>query len=240
VIVLTAAAVLAVVALLPGTYSNKEQVYFAKEAEKPAPAWTGIVITSEADGYRMRSVDAYGVATGHSQLLKVQETDKIVSITLGTCSRDYARVARGLTIVNQSGNCTGMATLTTVTEAGLAFRLAGDTVLETQRARTFKCWASIPRKALKDGKTDWWFKQGLMLHDRGGRVMAETDEAVPQRFTLRMRNVVWPSGNNAPSPVLYVHGSDPDHAISYSWTEPESKRVGINLRTMQGSCTRVS
>jgi hypothetical protein len=164
------------------------------------------------------------------------EGHEVVTIADGPCRIDFARVPAGLTIVNQRGGCSG-ASLTTVTDAGLAMRTADGAVLELQRARAFKCWASIPRKALKDGKTDWWFKSGLMLHDRGGRVVAETDEAVPQRFTLRMRNVVWPTGNNAPSLVLYVHGDDPDRAISYSWADPEAKRVGINLRTMQGSCT---
>lgn len=233
-----AAAVLAVAALLPGTYTNEEQVYFAKEAGKTPPPWTGISITAEGSGYRLQSVDAFGVAGGAGQLLAVRETDTIVSITTGACRRDYARVAMGLTIVNQAGACAGTPTITTITRAGLAVTLADGTLVEPQRARAFKCWASIPRKAKKpDGSDDWWFKPGLMLHDRGGRVTATTDEAVPQSVTLRMRNVVWPTGNNAPSLVLYVHGSDPDHAISYSWADPEAKRVGINLRTMQGSCT---
>jgi hypothetical protein len=238
-IVLTAAAVLTVAALLPGTYTNEEQVYFAKEAGKPVPPWMGMTITPAAGGFRLQPVDAFGTARGESRLLKLRETEKLVSITEGGCTIDYARVPLGLTMVNQSGHCAGAALLTTVTEPGLAIRLSDGTLVEAQRARAFKCWASIPRKAPKDGKPDWWFKPGLMLHDRGGRVVAETDEAVPQRFTLRMRNVVWPTGNNAPSLVLYVHGDDPDHAISYSWADPGATRIGINLRTMQGSCTLV-
>jgi hypothetical protein len=239
-ILLTTAAVLTVATLLPGTYTNEEQVYFAKEAGKPAPPWVGISIVPEGGGYRLRAVDAFGVPGREDQLMQVRETEKIVSITTGVCTRDYARVTLGLVAVNQSGKCTGPAATSTITGAGLAMTMADGTVLELQRARAFKCWVSIPRKAKKpDGSEDWWFQPGLMLHDRGGRVTATTDEAVPQSFTLRMRNVVWPTGNNAPSLVLYVHGSDPDHAISYSWADPEAKRVGINLRTMQGSCTLV-
>lgn len=242
-ILLAAAATLSVATLLPGTFTNEEQVYFAKEAGKAVPPWTGVEITPEGDAFRLRRVDAFGVPGPESQLLTVsRRTVKghdVLSITSGDCTRDYAEVPRGLTIVNTSGKCTGSAGITTVTEPGIAMTTADGTILELQRARPFRCWVSIPRKALKDGKTDWWFKSGLMLHDRGGRVTATTDEAVPQRFTLRMRNVVWPSGNNAPSLVLYVHGNDPDSAISYSWADPSAKRVGINLRTMQGSCTLV-
>jgi hypothetical protein len=238
-----AAAALTAAALLPGTYTNEEQVYFATEAGKPVPPWVGVTITPEGENFRLRTVDAFGVPGAESQLMRVSkgtiEGHEVVSITTGTCVRDYAVVPAGLTIVNERGRCAGPAATTTVTQAGLAMRMTDGTILELQRARAFKCWASIPRKALKDGKPDWWFKSGLMLHDRGGRVVAKTDEAAPQAFTLRMRNVVWPTGNNAPSLVLYVHGDDPDHAISYSWADPAAKRVGINLRSFQGSCTLV-
>ena len=122
---------------------------------------------------------------------------------------------------------------------GYSAALAG-AALSLQRARAFRCWATMPRRAPKpDGSEDWWFAAGLALHDRGGRVVATTDETPPQTFTLRMRNVVWPSGPNQPSLVLYVHRDDPDHAASYSWADPDAKRVGINLRWMQASCTRV-
>lgn len=235
-----AAGALAVAMLLPGTYTNEEQVYFAREAGKPVPPWIGIEVTAEPGGYRLRTVDAFGVPGGEDQLLRVEEGEKIVSITSGACRRDYARVARGLTIVNQAGTCTGPAALTTVTEPGLALKMTDGTLLDLQRSRPFTCWVSIPRTAKKpDGKDDWWFKPGLMLHDSGGRVTATTDEAEPQSFTLRLRNIAWPTGKNAPRLALYVHGTDPDHAIAYSWADPQSKRVGINLRTVQGSCTRV-
>ncbi|MBC7519916.1 MAG: hypothetical protein H7268_02305 [Sandarakinorhabdus sp.] len=239
-LVAAVAGALAVAALLPGTYTNEEQVYFAREAGKPVPPWTGIRITPDAGGYRMQAVDAFGVATGDDQMMRLREDDRIVSIRTGACIRDYARVPLGLTIVNQSGRCTGPPGTTTVTMAGMAMKLGDGTVLELQRARAFKCWVSIPRRAKKpDGSDDWWFKSGLVLHDAGGRVTATTDEMPSQAFTLRMRNVAWPSGRNAPSLVLYVHGADPDHAISYAWADPAAKRVGINLQFMQGSCSLV-
>jgi hypothetical protein len=233
-----AAATLAVATLLPGTFTNEEQVYFAREAGKPVPPWVGIRITPEAGGYRMQAVDAFGVASGEDQLLRVREDDRIVSIRTGTCIRDYARVPLGLTIVNQSGRCAGTASTTTVTMAGMAMTLADGTKLELQRARAFKCAVAIPRKAKKpDGSDDWWSGSGLMLHDAGGRVTATTDEPVPQAFTLRMRNIAWPSGNTAPRLALYVHGADPDHAIADAWADPAATSIGIDLRTMQASCT---
>ena len=78
----------------------------------------------------------------------------------------------------------------------------------------------------------------LKLHDQGGRVLFGGGDTGAPPVVLRMRNVVWPSGPNKPSLVLYVHKPEtPDRAESYSWADPEAKRIGINLRWMQASCT---
>ena len=66
-------------------------------------------------------------------------------------------------------------------------------------------------------------------------------EAGVKPVVLRMRNVTW-SGSarstNRPSLVLYVHTvDDPDHAVSYVWSDPGAARLGVNLRWMQASCT---
>ena len=108
-----------------------------------------------------------------------------------------------------------------------------------QHARTATCWGSVPKTAKKpDGTEDWYFVSGLKLHDRGGRVQFGGGDTGAPAVVLRMRNVVWPTGTNKPSLVLYVHKPEnPDHAESYSWADPEAKRIGINLRWMQASCT---
>lgn len=233
---LAAAALPAAEALLPGVFTNEEQVYFAKEEGKPVPQWTGVRVTAEDGGYRLQPVDAFSAAAGAPQMLSVREGAERTHIRSGACVRDFARVPAGMTIVNRIGRCDDGG-ITTVTDRGIAMTMADGTVIEMQRARVFKCWASIPRRALKDGKPDWWFKAGLMLHDAGGRVEAVTDEAVPQRFVLRMRNVAWPTGTNKPSLVLYIHGDDPDRAIGYGWADPAARLIGLNLRNVQASCS---
>jgi hypothetical protein len=129
---------------------------------------------------------------------------------------------------------------------GLAFRRNGEvlhatftdgSVTRLRRARPATCWASMLKRTRKpDGAEDWTFHPGLKLHDQGGRVRAGGGDA-PQAV-LRMRNVVWPSGPNRPSLVLYVHTPDsPERAVSYAWADPGAARIGINLRWMQASCT---
>lgn len=127
------------------------------------------------------------------------------------------------------------APLPDIAQAGpdaLEARTAEGQLLTFLRARSWRCWAAIPKAG-----GGWWGQQDIRLHDRGGRALLETDEPTPSRFILRMRNVVFPAPPNQPSLVLYVHGEDPVRAISYAWAEPGAKRLGINLRTMQASCT---
>ena len=98
---------------------------------------------------------------------------------------------------------------------------------------------SVPKLAKKaDGSDDWYFAAGLKLHDQGGRVQFGGGDTGAPSVVLRMRNVVWPTGTNKPSLVLYIHKPEsPDRAESYSWADPDAKRIGINLRWMQASCT---
>jgi len=103
---------------------------------------------------------------------------------------------------------------------------------KNNRAAMFKCWIS-PKK--KDG--EYGFYPNVVLHDQGGMVWLEDEDH--DRVGIRMRNVVWPTGNNRHSRVLYAHrGEDEENAVSYTWTSPDEPRIGINLRWIQVSCTQ--
>jgi len=103
---------------------------------------------------------------------------------------------------------------------------------KNNRAQSFNCWAA-PQK--NDGS--YGFVNNLEIHDQGGWIrIPATDDY--EEIGLKMRNVVWPSGNNRPSRVLYAYrGGDEDTAVSYAWTSPDEPRLGINLRWVQVSCT---
>ncbi len=181
--------------LAPGTYTNEEEVYFAKEAKKTAAPWTGI------------SVDATGA---------VQFIDMFGKKVPGTV--DNAAMTK---------------------DGAIAFtiREGGTTML--RRSRPVTCWGSVPKtKKKSDGSDDWYFAAGLKIHDQGGHVQFGGGDTGAPPVVLRMRNVIWPTGTNKPSLVLYVHKPEnPDHAESYSWADPDAKRIGINLRWMQASCS---
>ncbi|TRW18045.1 hypothetical protein [Glacieibacterium frigidum] len=135
------------------------------------------------------------------------------------------------------------ATLPSGTLSGAQSRLtltfADGRTTQLRRGRPVTCWGSVPRAAKKaDGSEDWLFERTLKLHDQGGRVAFGGGDTGAAPVVLRLRNVVWPSGPNQPSLVLYVHKpGSPDIAESYSWADPSARRIGINLRWMQASCT---
>jgi hypothetical protein len=108
-----------------------------------------------------------------------------------------------------------------------------------RRARNVTCWGAVPKAQKKaDGSEDWHFVPGLKMHDQGGRVRFGGGTSGAPEVILRMRNVVWASGSNRPSIVLYVHTpAEPERAVSYVWGDPDVGRLGVNLRWMQASCT---
>ena len=103
---------------------------------------------------------------------------------------------------------------------------------KNRKARRFECWMTALQR---DG--EWTFRRGLEIYDQGGMIWLETEEQEPQSVGIKMRNVIWPYGNNRPSIVLYAYRPGEDRAVSYAWADPSVQRIGINLRWMQASCT---
>lgn len=192
IVAFTLLAAAAPVALPAGSYTNEEEVYFAREANKTPPPWIGV--TADANGWR--TVDAFGKP---------------------------APAPAGLTL--------------TPSEDGLVAALPDGTRTTLRKGRSATCWVAARKTQPKpDGSDDFAFQGKLKLHDQGGRALAGGDGAPP--VVIRMRNVIWPSGTNRPSLVLYIHKPDsPDRAESYAWADPKAARVGINLRWVQASCT---
>ena len=106
---------------------------------------------------------------------------------------------------------------------------------KNRRAQMFNCWVSVKKKS---GDNEWSFDNNLEIHDQGGWIWVTTDERRPQKVGIKMRNVDWPTGYNRNSLVLYAYREGDDRARSYTWTAPDGKRIAMNLRWMQASCTR--
>ena len=241
--------------LLTGTFSNEEQVYFAKDAGRIAPPWLSLKIEAEDEQYSLTEIDAFGreIGSNHAnhenhenhtnRKLSVFLGKERATITLGDCSRFFDLADAGWTYSQrQNGKaCQHSWQIDAVTKESLTLRLADGTRTILKRSRPVECWAAVLKREKKeDGRADWLFVQKLALHDQGGRVRFGGGDSGADEIVLRMRTVHWPlPSKNRPSMVLYIHKTNPDRAESYSWADIQASRLGINLRWMQASCTIV-
>jgi hypothetical protein len=222
--------------LIPGVYTNDEDVYFAKDAGRTPPVETRIAITRDRGGFRLTAIDPFGKPTDDGIVLAATEGP---TLNAGPCAMPFRPDKGVLVALPRTGACRNQSIMERFDLGGLTLRLGDGTTTMLRRARPVTCWAAMPKEAKKaDGSTDWYGVRDLALHDQGGRAAFGGGETGAKAATIKIRNVVWPTGPNKPSVVLYVYTPDaPDTAVAYSWADPGATRVGINLRWMQASCT---
>ena len=216
-------------AMLPGTYTNEEQVYFHDELGRPEatrlPRLT-LTIERDGDGFVARTESPTGRTTQARLEYRVEDgaiRSRERRDGEPDCERTFTR-----TFETFRGDGCGAPVV--ASPEGFVFG-AADNPFVMHRARPFTCWIS-PRKA--DG--EYGFEPGLRLHDQGGRVWIDGDGF--ERTGIKLRRVRWPAGRNRDSLVLYAYqGEDEDTAVSYAWTGPDGDRIALNLRWMQASCT---
>ena len=233
-----------VVAWLTGTFSNAEQAAFQSAITKTD--FPEITLLGEAadGGVTIRLEGGNTADIGASLTVESAGTDVWLTQASTRCAKIVRRSLTSAAVEWQlplPKGCEGpLALRLTQIEADALSLRWQDTALELRRANNYTCWMAAPKTAKKpDGSTDWAYFADLKLHDQGGRVWVETEEDAPQRYGYRLRQVVWPYGNSKPALTLYVYtGESPDRAVSYAWADPKAELIGINLRTMQGSCAR--
>jgi hypothetical protein len=203
----------------------------------------GLLITPSsalADRPPPRPVVPNGIYTNEEEVYFDKEAKRAPAPWIGI---RFEEGTGGYSFVDAMGRAASFVRFTAVAPSGVDGRakmtLPDGRVTELRRARPVTCWGAIAKTAKKpDGSDDWYFVRGLKLHDQGGRAQFGGGDTGAPPVVIRMRNVIWPSGPSQPSLVLYVHKPEtPDRAESYSWADPGAKRIGINLRWMQASCT---
>jgi hypothetical protein len=120
-----------------------------------------------------------------------------------------------------------------VDERGVrVFGSADNAPTRLRRAQPFICWAGARAGTETVTQTD------LILHDQGGFATARLAGATPNVVSVRLRNVDWPIGQNRASLTLYLMTGASAEAKAYAWSEPDSKRIALDLGGTQVSCTR--
>ena len=112
------------------------------------------------------------------------------------------------------------------------------------RADVFKCWAAFKTDRTKEnGEPEWDFFPNIRLHNQGDIASFTTTHESPQHYFIRLKETVFPSGNRPDVLEIFVHEDTEQakknykQALSYTWTNADAGRLGLNLRWMQTSCS---
>lgn len=115
-----------------------------------------------------------------------------------------------------------------------------------KRARDFKCWAAFKTEKLKaNGEHEWDFFADRIVHDQGDIAQFTTTDENPKSYFIRLKQTEFPAGNRPDVFEMFIHEDSEQakknykQALSYTWTNKEAERLGINLRWMQSSCSLI-
>lgn len=220
----------------PGAWDNAEQVFFAEEqGRKDMPRRMHAKVTAEGDHV---FASRYFMNNDHSKVVGERRATASVDVAAGAirlsaqdCEIVWRRQASQFVGEAKAGSCGSAAAQRFVLSAEDLW--AGDTRM--MRAREWSCWMAVPRE---DRPGTWFSAFNLKILDQGGEVWVKTDEATPREIGYRLRQVKWPAGTNQDALTLYILKKGEARAPGYAWASPDATRIGINLRWVQGSCSR--
>ena len=104
-----------------------------------------------------------------------------------------------------------------------------------KRARTFEGWTAILKSgetdlAMQDYPADAYVGQTkLQIHDQGKTVK------INEKYSVQLAQLTYKTGIKVLK--LGVIDNQSGKTVSYTWTNPEAERIGINLRWLQAGFT---
>lgn len=109
-----------------------------------------------------------------------------------------------------------------------------------RRVRPFKGWVAI----VKDGTdrnniqdSDYVFIPNLTLHDQGVKKRIVLPDGTVTPYSFELSQVIFQKKTPVMKLAIYEEGNS--KALTYTWTNPEAERIGINLRWIQVGLTLV-
>lgn len=104
-----------------------------------------------------------------------------------------------------------------------------------KRSNNFGCWAVLK----EEGADDWSaVAKDLVLHDQGGRAEIGTSGDEPTTYRLELEQRVYRGERQVDVLKLAVYQEGKDESLAYTWSEPSSTNIGMNLRWFQAGCTK--
>ena len=117
-------------------------------------------------------------------------------------------------------------------------REGGERTHQARRTQPYAGWVSLQRRRIdpQAGEHDHIFLKDLRLHDEGF-ILSIKDGEQPTGYAVELARLTYRSTRTAVL-KLGVIDEATGKTLSYSWAEPHTKRIGINLRWVQAGLTR--
>ena len=104
-----------------------------------------------------------------------------------------------------------------------------------KRSHNFTCWAVVKNA----GSDDWAAPaRGLILHDQGGRAAITSGGAQPTTYRLELEQRTYTGERQIDVLKLAVYEEGKEESLAYTWSEPGSTTIGMNLRWFQAGCSK--
>ncbi|MEM8524825.1 MAG: chromophore lyase CpcT/CpeT [Bacteroidota bacterium] len=95
-----------------------------------------------------------------------------------------------------------------------------------KRCRFFEGWMAVQ----KPESEDYYFMRNINLHDQGQKVQLIDKDGSVTPYYIELSEVIYPTGLEVMKLAIYEEGKD--KAVAYVWTNPDAKRIGINMRSI--------
>ncbi len=102
-----------------------------------------------------------------------------------------------------------------------------------KRSRRFDCWAVLETAGMKSPVV----ARGLSLHDQGGAATITADGA--PKYTIELEQRVYRGERELEVLKLSFTEEGAERSLAYTWTEPTSTIIGLNLRWLQAGCRQI-
>lgn len=111
---------------------------------------------------------------------------------------------------------------------------------ELEKTTYYKGWMAVKKHMLEPGAdlSEWIFASIERMHNQGQRVPLLDEAGNETGYTLSLETLTY---QPTQVPVLKIGVIDDrtGYTLSYSWADPASRRVGLNVRWFQAGLTRI-
>ena len=111
---------------------------------------------------------------------------------------------------------------------------------ELEKTTWYKGWMAVKKHRVEPGAdlSEWIFARIERMHNQGQKIPLLDESGNKTGYTLSLESLTY---QETQVPVLKIGVIDDTtgYTLSYSWADPASRRIGLNVRWFQAGMTRI-